>query len=127
MMKHQEITHKIIGCAMEVHRQLGVGFQEYIYHRAMENEFKLQQVSFISEFDIKIFYKGSPIGLRRVDFLVEKVIPVEIKALSQLTDTNLAQAKNYLEAGGIEIGLLLNFGASSLQFKRLINSKVNTL
>ena len=109
MMKYEEITHKIIGFAMEVHRQLGAGFQEYIYHRAMENEFKLQQVSFISEFDIKIFYKGDQIGLRRVDFLVENIIPVEIKALTQLSDTNLAQAKNYIEAGGIENWIINKF------------------
>ena len=111
---------------MEVHRQLGAGFQEYIYHRALEKEFLLQHVSFISEYDIKIYYKGDQIGLRRVDFLVEKLVPVKIKALTQLTDTNLAQAKNYLEAGGIDIGLLLNFGSTSLQFKRLLNNRVTT-
>ena len=111
---------------MEVHRHLGSGFQEYIYHRALEKEFQLQDASHISEFDIKIFYKGGQIGLRRVDFLIEKIIPVEIKALVQLTDINIAQAKNYLEAGGIEIGLLINFGAQSLLFKRMINNKVNT-
>jgi GxxExxY protein len=127
MMKHEEVTHKIIGCAMEVHRKLSAGFQEYIYHRALEKEFKLQGVSFDNEYEIKIFYKGEQIGLRRVDFLVEKIIPVEIKAVSELTDTNLAQSKNYLEAGGIEIGLLINFGSSSLQFKRLINNKISSL
>ena len=100
-MKYEEITGKIIGCAMEVHRQLGCGFQEYIYHRALEKEFLLQHVSFISEYEIKIYYKGDQIGLRRVDFLVEKIIPVEIKALKQLTDANIAQAKKYFEAGGI--------------------------
>ena len=126
MMKHEEITHKIIGSAMEVHRKLGPGFQEYIYHRALEKEFKLQKVSFDNEYEIKIFYKGEQIGLRRVDFLVEKTIPVEIKAVTELTDTNLAQSKNYLEAGGIEIGLLINFGSSSLQFKRLINNNIST-
>jgi len=124
-MKHEEITHKITGCAMEVHRQPGPGFQEYIYHRALEKEFRLQQISFESEYEIKILYKGDQIGLRKVDFLVEKIIPVGIKAITELTDTNLAQSKNYLEAGGIEIGLLLNFGAPSLQFKRLINSKIS--
>jgi len=112
---------------MEVHRKLGAGFQEYIYHRSLETEFKLQRVSFDNEYEIKIFYKGEQIGLRRVDFLVEKIIPVEIKAVSELTDTNLAQSKNYLEAGGIEIGLLINFGSSSLQFKRLINNKISSL
>ncbi|MES1215069.1 MAG: GxxExxY protein [Bacteroidota bacterium] len=124
-MKFEDITGKIIGCAMEVHRQLGPGFQEYIYHRALEKEFKLQQISFESEFEIKIFYKGDQIGLRKVDLMVEKIIPVEIKAITELTDTNLAQSKNYLEAGGIEIGLLINFGSSSLQFKRLFNNKAS--
>jgi len=126
-MRYEETTHKVIGCAMEVHRRLGPGFQEYIYHRALEKEFKLQNVSFGNEYEIKIFYKGEQIGLRRVDFLVEKIIPVEIKAVSELTDTNLAQSKNYLEAGGIEIGLLINFGSPSLQFKRLINNNISTL
>ena len=125
-MKHEEITHKIIGSAMEVHRNLGPGFQEYIYHRALEKEFKLQDVSFDDEYEIKIFYKGEQIGLRRVDFLVEKTIPVEIKAVTELNDTTLAQSKNYLEAGGIEIGLLINFGSPSLQFKRLINNNIST-
>ena len=111
---------------MEVHRKLGPSFQEYIYHRALEKEFKLQNVSFNNEYEIKIFYKGEQIGLRRVDFLIEKIIPVEIKAVSELTDTNLAQSKNYLEVGGIEIGLLINFGSSSLQFKRLINNNIST-
>jgi len=108
-MRHEDITHKIIGCSMEVHRLLGPGFQEYIYHRALEKEFILQNIPFENEYEIKIFYKGDQIGLRKVDFLVEKLIPVEIKAVTELTDTNLAQSKNYLEAGGIEIGLLDKF------------------
>jgi GxxExxY protein len=124
-MKHEEITYKIIACAMEVHRQLGPGYPEYIYHRAMIVEFKLQKVSFNDEFDIRIHYKGESVGVRRVDFLVEKIIPVEIKATMELSDVNIAQAKNYLEAGGIEIGLLINFGASSLQFKRMINNRIS--
>jgi GxxExxY protein len=126
-MKHEEITHKVIGCAMEVHRKLGPGFQEYIYHRALEKEFKLQNVVFDNEYEIKIFYKGEQIGLRRFDFLIEKIIPVEIKAVTELTDTNLAQSKNYLETGGIEIGLLINFSSASLQFERLINNNISTL
>jgi GxxExxY protein len=122
-MKFEEITHKIIGCSMEVHRVPVPGFQEYIYHRALAKEFKLQGVQFEDEYDIKIYFKGDQIGLRRVDFLVEHPIPVEIKAVTELTDTNLAQSKNYLEAGGIEIGLLVNFGSPSLQLKRLINNR----
>lgn len=104
---------------MEVHKQMGTGFQEYIYHRALEKELKLQGIKFVSEFEIKIYYKGDIMGLRRVDLLVENVIPVEIKAVTELMDVHLAQAKNYLEAGNIETGLLINFGSPSLQFKRL--------
>ena len=92
----------------------------------MAKEFKLGCIQFEDEYEIKIYYKGDQIGLRRVDFYVEHQIPVEIKAATDLTDTNLAQSKNYLEAGGIEIGLLINFGSASLQFKRLINNKIQT-
>lgn len=124
-MKHEEITYRIIACAMEVHKKLGPGYPEYIYHRALIVEFKLQNVTFEDEYDIKIYYKGEHIGVRRVDFLVEKIIPVEIKAVTELSDINIAQAKNYLEAGEIEIGLLINFGATSLQFKRMINNRIS--
>lgn len=123
-MKFEEITYKIIACAMEVHRKLGSGYPEYIYHRALIIEFKLQNIAFEDEYEIKIYYKGEQVGIRRVDFLVENNIPVEIKAATELNEINIAQAKNYLEAGGIEIGLLMNFGAASLQFKRMINNKV---
>lgn len=124
-MKHEDFTYKIIACAMEVHKKIGPGYPEYIYHRALIIEFKLQDVIFEDEFEIKIYYKGEQVGIRRVDFLVEKEIPVEIKAATELSDLNIAQAKNYLEAGGIEIGLLINFGASSLQFKRMINNRMS--
>ena len=124
-MKHEDITYKIIACAMEVHKKIGPGYPEYIYHRALIIEFKLQNVYFEDEFEIRIYYKGEQIGIRRVDFLVEKEVPVEIKAATELSDLNIAQAKNYLEAGGIEIGLLINFGASSLQFKRMINNRMS--
>lgn len=123
-MKYEEITYRIIACAMEVHKKLGPGYPEYIYHRALIIEFRLQNVIFEDEYDIRINYKGEHIGTRRVDFLVEKIIPVEIKAATELSDANIAQAKNYLEAGGIEIGLLINFGSVSLQFKRMINNNL---
>ena len=125
-MKYEEITYKIIACAMEVHKKLGPGYPEYIYHRALVIEFKFQHVKFEDEYEIRIYYKGEQVGIRRVDFLVEKIIPVEIKAATELSDVNIAQAKNYLEASGIEIGLLINFGSSSLQFKRMINNKVSS-
>lgn len=125
-MKYEEITYKIISCAMEVHKKLGPGYPEYIYHRALIVEFKLQNLVFVNEYEIKIYYKGELIGLRKVDFLVENIIPVEIKAATEISDISIAQAKNYLESGGIEIGLLINFGASSLQFKRMINNRFST-
>lgn len=123
--KFSELTGRIIGCAMEVHRILGCGFQEVIYQRALEAEFRLADIPCQREFDMQIFYKENLIGTRRVDFLVFGKIAVEIKALSKLEDLHLAQSINYLEAYQLEIGLLLNFGADSLQFKRLINSKMN--
>lgn len=123
--KHSDITGKIIGFAMEVHNQLGNGFQEVIYQRALEMEFRLQNMAFSREHVMPIFYKTESIGTRRVDFLVEGIISVEIKALTSLEDVHIAQAINYLEAYNLEIGLLINFGSKSLQFKRLINSKFN--
>ncbi|SHI79382.1 GxxExxY protein [Tangfeifania diversioriginum] len=125
--KYKEMTHKIIGAAMQVHKTLGNGFQEVIYQRAMEIEMPLYGLNFNREFEMPIWYREQQIGTRRVDFLVEDVVSVELKALTKLEDVHLAQAINYLEAYNIEVGLLLNFGAKSLQFKRLINSKFNTV
>jgi len=125
--KYKEMTHKIIGAAMQVHSLLGNGFQEVIYQRAMEIEMPLYGLNFNREFEMPIWYREQQIGTRRVDFLVEDVVSVELKALTKLEDVHLAQAINYLEAYNIEVGLLLNFGAKSLQFKRLINSKFNTV
>ncbi len=121
--KYADITQRIIGCAMKVHSALGCGFPEIIYHRAMIIEMTDDGLSFESEKEIPVYYKNHQIGKRRVDFFVEKLISVEIKATSQLDDLNLAQAINYLEAFNLEIGLLINFGSKSLEFRRLINSK----
>ncbi len=125
--KYSEITAKIIGCSMEVHKILGNGFQEVIYQRALAKEMNLRGILFAREFEMPIFYKEEQIGTRRVDFLIEKVVSVEIKALTKLEDVHLAQAINYLEAYNLEIGLLINFGAKSLEFRRLINPKFNQL
>lgn len=121
--KYSEETGKIIGIAMEVHKHLGNGFQEVIYQRALEFEFAKNQMKFNREFEMPIIYKGEHLGTRRVDFLINKIISVEIKAVIQLEPVHLAQAMNYLEAYNLEIGLLLNFGAQSLQVKRLLNRK----
>lgn len=107
---------------MEVHRELGNGFQEVIYQRALAIEMKMQGLEFAREFEMPIHYKGNKIGKRRVDFFVENKIMVEIKALINLEDVHLSQAMNYVEAYGLEIGLLINFGARSLQYKRVHNN-----
>jgi GxxExxY protein len=117
---HSELTGKIIGCAMEVHKVLGNGFQEVIYQRALAIEMAQQGLSASREHEMDIYYKGAKIGNRRVDFFVEGKVMVEIKAVTQLEDVHLAQAINYLEAYGMEVGLLINFGNRSLQFKRVM-------
>lgn len=119
-----ELTGKIIGCAMEVHKYLGNGFQEVIYQRALGIEMQLQGLEFSREFEMQIYYKGEDIGTRRVDFFVEGEVMVELKALTQLEDVHLAQAINYLEAYGLDIGLLINFGNTSLQFKRVMKPRM---
>ncbi|MCP9754454.1 GxxExxY protein [Lacihabitans sp. CCS-44] len=120
-MKYEEITHKIIGCAMKVHRTLGNGFQELIYSRALAIEMNNQGLAYQREMSMKIYYEGHDIGTRRVDFFVEDCIMLEIKAIIQLEDVHLAQAMNYCQAYNLPIGLLINFGSRSLDFKRVYN------
>lgn len=126
-MKYTDITEKIIKCAMKVHTVLGNGFQEVIYQRAMKIEMKKDGLIFFREFEMPIYYDNIQIGTRRVDFLVEDIISFELKALIRLENVHLAQAINYLEAYNIEIGLLLNFGVNSLEFKRLTNKKYRAI
>src|SRR6266498_594505 len=121
--KYSELTSKIIGCGMTVHKTLGNGFQEVIYQRALEIEMRLAGISCTREYNMPVFYRSEQIGTRRVDFLVEGIISVELKAITRLEDVHLAQAINYLEAYNLEIGLLINFGETSLNFKRLNNKK----
>lgn len=108
---------------MKVHSTLGNGFQEVIYQRALAIEMQLEGILFSREFEMPIFYREQQIGTRRVDFLVEGLISVELKAIIKLEDVHFAQAINYLEAYNLEIGLLINFGETSLNFKRLTNKK----
>jgi len=108
---------------MEVHKILGNGFQEVIYQRSLAIEMKNHNLSFSREHEMEIYYKGEHVGKRRVDFFVEGKIMVELKAVIQLEDVHLAQAINYLEAYGSDIGLLINFGNTRLQFKRVMKPK----
>ncbi len=120
-MKYEEITHKIIGAAMKVHSVLGNGFQEVIYQRALAIEMEKHGLGFKREMEMPIYYDGIDIGTRRVDFFVEDQVMVELKALIKLEDVHLAQAMNYCQAYGLPIGLLINFGSKSLEFKRVYN------
>lgn len=118
------LTHKIIGCAMEVHNQMGNGFQEVIYQRSLAIEFALQGLSFERELEMELNYKNEYVGTRRVDFFVEGMVMVEIKAIEKLEGVHKAQAINYCEAYNIADGLLINFGAERLQYHRVFNKKL---
>jgi len=122
-MKYSDTTQRVIGCAMRVHAALGNGFQEVIYQRALAIELEQSSISFEREYELDIYYKGMVVGNRRVDFLIDKNISVELKAIIELENVHLAQAKNYLEAFNLEVGLLINFGSISLQLKRIHNHK----
>lgn len=115
-----EVTSKIIKCAQKVHRFLGNGFQELIYQRALEIEFNKQGLIFEREMAMKIFYEEHDIGSRRVDFLVDDDIMIELKALTSLEDVHVAQLINYIEAYKVKLGLLINFGSRSLEVKRYV-------
>ena len=123
-MLHEDITEKIIGAAFKVHSTLGNGFQEVVYQRALKVEFTNTDLTFEREKDMTIYYCGHEVGSRRVDFFVEGSVMVELKALIKLEDVHLAQVLNYLEAYHVKVGLLLNFGAKSLEFKRVHNNKI---
>lgn len=118
------LTHKIIGCAMQVHRTMGNGFQEVIYQRALAIELAFQGLEFVREMEMDLFYREQHIGTRRVDFFVEGKVMVEIKAIEKLEDVHKAQAINYCEAYKIADGLLINFGSRSLDFKRVYNKNL---
>jgi GxxExxY protein len=119
-----ELTHRIIGCAMRVHSTLGNGFQEVIYQRALAIEMQCEGLLFVRELEMPIYYREKEIGTRRVDFFVEKSVMIEIKAIEQLEDVHKAQAINYCEAYNIANGLLINFGGTSLEFKRVYNNRL---
>ncbi|HOF89339.1 MAG TPA: GxxExxY protein [Armatimonadota bacterium] len=123
-MLYEDVTGRIIAAAMKVHATLGNGFQEVIYQRALELELPHHSLVFEREKEMPIYYRNQLIGTRRVDFFVESLIMVEFKTISQLDDVHLAQARNYLEAYQVELGLLLNFGTTSLDVKRVYHNKL---
>ena len=122
-MKQDPITHEIIGCAMEIHRQLGAGFQEVIYQRCLEIELGVKGLPFGREVEQPIYYKGNKVGTRRADFIVDNRIVVELKAVLALENAHIVQAKNYLHAYDLDLGLLINFGGDSLEVKRIFRPR----
>ena len=118
-MVNDDLTYRIIGCAMKVHRTLGAGFQEVIYQRALAIEMEQAKIDFGREVEQPIYYQGEEIGSRRADFIVDNRVVVELKALTALEDVHLAQVKNYVVAYGLGLGLLLNFGGQSLEYRRI--------
>ena len=121
-LKYSEITEKIIGGAMRVHAALGNGFQEVIYQRCLAIEMQNAGLAFVREIEMSIIYQEQEVGSRRVDFLVENTVLVELKAISELTSIHHAQIINYLTAYKLQVGLLINFGEKSLNYKRFIKS-----
>ena len=118
---NDDLTYKIIGCAMKVHNTLGNGFQEVIYQRCLAIEFEKNGIQFLREQEMPIYYDEIAVGTRRADFIVDASVLIELKAVIKLEDVHLAQGLNYLEAYKIEKGLLVNFGSPSLEVKRLFS------
>jgi GxxExxY protein len=121
--KYGELTRRVIACAMEVHRVLGAGFPEYVYRRALEIEFETASIASQSEYPLPLFFKGIHITTRRIDFMIEQLFGLEIKAKSALEPGDFVQSLNYISAWTLEFGMLINFGAPSLQFRRLDNKR----
>lgn len=120
----EEITYKVIGAAMQVHNALGPGFKESAYHRALSLELEEAGLSFEEEKPVEIFLKGRSVGLVYLDHLVEGAVVVEEKAFSHLlTDEEIAQVVTYLAATGMSVGMLLNFGRKTLQYRRIFPPK----
>lgn len=119
--KYSDLTGKVIGAAIEVHKNLGCGFKEIIYQRALSTELERLGLGFVREYDKNINYKGEVIGSRRLDFLVEDKVLIEIKALEKLEDVHQVQLLNYLKIYELEVGLLINFGAvKQVEVRRLV-------
>ncbi|MDH4202576.1 MAG: GxxExxY protein [Phycisphaerae bacterium] len=119
---HADLTHKIIGAAMEVHRTLGTGFLEAVYEDALAVELRLQGICYEKQRPLCVFYKGHKVRDYICDFLVENTVLVELKAIKRLTVTEESQLLNYLKGTGLELGLLINFGETSLKYKRFIKT-----
>jgi len=123
---YKELSYAIVGAAMEVHRLLGPGFLEAIYQAALAHELSLRAIPFEQHFKLPVTYKGLALGDYEADFVVEKKIILELKAMQSLNSKHEAQAVHYLAATGLQLAILLNFGADSLEYRRVIREKRRT-
>lgn len=126
-MKYEDLTYEIIKSAMVVHNELGNGFREVYYQRAIVIDLREKGLKCSTEVSRPVYFKDQKIGRQRVDLLVEKTIMVELKAIPKLYDMHLGQAFNYLSLFNLDIGLLINFGARKLEFKRVYNKHKNKI
>ena len=122
MLTYEDLTERIIGAAIEVHRTLGPGFLESLYERALCIELKKRGILFKNQWAAKVFYDGVELGQHRLDFLVERKIVVELKAVKAFENVHFAQVKSYLKATGLHHGLLFNFATTKLDIRRIIRS-----
>lgn len=120
---YKELSFKIAGAAMEVHGILGLGFLEAVYQKALEKELSLRNIPFQHQVELPVSYKGEPIGMYKADLVVDGKIIVEIKGMSKLNASHNAQAIHYLAATGLELAILINFGAGSLEYRRIVRSQ----
>ena len=121
---YKELSYKVIGVAIEVHKTLGPGFLESIYQRAFEAELEMQKIPFKAQKRIKIFYKNINLGFQVLDLIIDDKIVVEMKAVPEILPIHKAQLLSYLMATEYKLGILINFGAASLQYKRIAVSKM---
>ena len=117
----EELSNQIIGAAIRVHKELGPGFLESIYEEALKVELSQNGLDFASQMEIQIKYLEVPVGLHRLDLLVQNEVIVELKAVKELADIHFAQLRSYLKATGMKVGLLLNFSKPTLEVRRVVN------
>jgi GxxExxY protein len=120
---HEDITYRIIAAAIHVHNKLGSGFKEEVYDRAMRVALGMQNLGFESQKAVDIYFEDTAVGLFYLDFLVKGKVVVELKALPELTSSHFGQTITYLTSTGCEVGLLINFGVSKLEWRRVLPPK----
>ncbi|HZZ82352.1 MAG TPA: GxxExxY protein [Gemmataceae bacterium] len=116
----EALSGQIIEAAIDVHKQLGPGFLESIYERAMKIALRKRGIEFVFQQEVEVFYEGESVGLQRMDLIVQGEIVVELKAIKALEDVHFAQVRSYLKATSLRVGLLMNFNAATLLVKRIV-------